>query len=82
MEGGCGIVGIKQLRSWVHTSLFRVAVNTDAARPGMRTIGRHEGEQEGAGGGGAANARDVTVTAKRARWSRRGSGGGGMIWRG
>jgi hypothetical protein len=36
------------------TSLFKVAVKTEAARPGIRTIGRQDGVHDGVGGGGAA----------------------------
>jgi hypothetical protein len=38
----------------MYTSLSKVAVKTEAARPGIRTIGRQEGEHDGGGGGGAA----------------------------
>ncbi len=34
--------------------MFKVAVKTEAARPGIRTIGRHVGAHDGVGGGGAA----------------------------
>ncbi len=46
--------------------MSRVAVKTDAARPGMRMIGRQDGEQDGGGGGGAAKEDARRIRKKKA----------------
>ena len=45
--------------------LLRVAVKTDAASPGMRTMGRQDGAHEGWGGEGEGGAAEEDVRKMR-----------------